>query len=180
MKPIPSFPNYTITKDGLTITGLGSIKKKITLQYDKDGYLSCGLYKDGTKYYCRVHRLVGETYIPNPENKLQINHINGIKCDNRIINLEWCTASENVQHAYNTGLYDNARTESSIRAKSKPKEHFSSMGKGNRKLTDDDVRNIRHLASTKQKSYKELASIYNYDVSSIGKIVRKQRYSEVE
>lgn len=70
----------------------------------KSGYYYVTLSKDGKNYKIKVHRLVGKSFIDNPQNKPQINHINGKKSDNRVSNLEWCTARENMQHAGDTGL----------------------------------------------------------------------------
>jgi len=76
----------------------------IKLIHDKKNYLNYTLHKNGRTKSEKIHRLVAEAFIPNSENKPQINHINGIKTDNRVCNLEWCTNSENQIHAYKNGL----------------------------------------------------------------------------
>lgn len=68
------------------------------------GYLRLGLTKECKVTSRVVHRLVAKAFVPNPENKPEVNHINGIKTDNRAVNLEWCTKSENQAHSHKIGL----------------------------------------------------------------------------
>ena len=104
---------------------------------DKDGYMSCSLNNgDGTKTKYRVHRLIAMAFIPNPENKPEVNHINSIRDDNRAENLEWCTRSENEKHAYRDGrhqdLKDRAREnllKYAVKAISVPVRQFDLNGK---------------------------------------------------
>lgn len=68
------------------------------------GYCFVTLYKENKQYYPRIHRLVAETFIPNPDNLPQVNHIDGNKSNNSVENLEWCTNLENIRHADRMGL----------------------------------------------------------------------------
>ena len=74
---------------------------------DSGGYKYVSLSKRATKTPKLIHRLVAESFIVNPDNRPEVNHIDGDKSNNRVDNLEWCTPSENVQHAEKMGLKNN-------------------------------------------------------------------------
>ena len=107
MKPLPQYPKYSITDDGLTVINneTGRTLKQAT---DKVCYIWVTLLLTDGEYTVKriaVHRLVAYTYLSVPDaNKVWVNHKDGNKHNNHYTNLEWTTISENIQHAYNTGL----------------------------------------------------------------------------
>ena len=100
-----------------------------------------------------VHRLVSQKYIPNPENKSTVNHINGIKDDNRVENLEWATRSENNQHAHDNGLKGMAQLRQ-------------------RKLTMKEAREIREKYIPWKYTMMRLSKEYGVNPGNISKIIR--------
>jgi hypothetical protein len=110
-KQIKNFEDYWIHDDGRVWNDRSG--RFLTIGINNHGYCTVKLSSD-KKYNKFLHRLIAEAFIPNLEGKPQVNHINGVKHDNRIENLEWNTAKENMQHAYDTGLKNNDSTKVKI------------------------------------------------------------------
>lgn len=129
------------------------LKQKI----DKNGYLLVTLFLTHSKNN-KVHRLVAQVFILNPENKPQVNHIKGVKIDNRFFMLEWNTSKENNRHSVNTGL---RKCIGSFNPKAK--------------LSEENALSIKNSIL---KS-KELASIYNVSTSTINAIKRNAFWKHI-
>lgn len=99
---INNYKHHTIDQNGvITNQKTGNVKSQWEA---KSGYLCVDIQENGkaSKHY--LHRLLAQTFIPNPDNKRTVNHIDGNKLNNSLTNLEWSTDSENIKHAYNNGL----------------------------------------------------------------------------
>ena len=95
--------DYFITKEG-KVFSKRKFNKLTELKQSKTGHKGYVKVRINNKD-CFIHRLVAIAYLPNPQCKETVNHINGIKNDNRVENLEWHTRSENTKHAYDIGLH---------------------------------------------------------------------------
>jgi hypothetical protein len=102
---IPFDYEYEITRFGhVRNINTGNVIRHFT---NRGGYKYCTVSNSGRKRNIMIHRLIASVFIPNPNNKPSINHINCNKTDNRIENLEWCTPKENAIHARQNGLTVN-------------------------------------------------------------------------
>lgn len=131
-------------------------------------YLSVSIWIDGKCFHKNVHRLVAETFIPNPENKPQVNHINGIRYDNRVENLEWVTAKENKQHAIRMGL-DNPHHGHQVRG----------IKSGMAKYTEEQVHEVCRLIESGVSSNKKIADIVWVNSSLPDRIRKKEAWCHI-
>lgn len=99
MKDIGNFPNYKVTSEGKIYSI--HYKKFLKHHINEDGYCTIQLQNNNKKKDFLIHRLVAMAFIENLENKMYVNHKNGIKTDNNVENLEWVTNSENMRHYHN-------------------------------------------------------------------------------
>lgn len=155
--PIKDFPNYLVSS-------MGDVENRNTQKQRKPqlthkGYHKIFLYNKEHKTQRFVHRLVAEAFIPNPENKPCVNHIDGNKTNNNVENLEWCTVQENNGHAKRLKLY-------------KP---LMGQDHANSKVTDSDVLEIRRLHS-EGNTCKSIAPNFGLHKTTVQRIVNKETW----
>lgn len=92
---------------------------------DNVGYYQVVFRQNGKRKYVRVHRLIAETLLPNPNNLPQVNHIDGNKLNNSLDNLEWTSNAKNTQHGYDNNLYHSKRRKHCVIAISKTTSNIS-------------------------------------------------------
>jgi hypothetical protein len=153
---IYGFSRYEINRFGVIRNTLTN--REISVNVNDYGYIRASLYDDdGRRRTPTVHRLIGNAFIPNPNNLETINHKDGNKLNNSIDNLEWMSRSDNLIHAYRTGI----------------KPHPT------RKLSVDQVHNVRQLWSTGKHSKKELSGKLNIGVTLIHQIIKRKIWKTI-
>lgn len=146
-KPIKTCENSQKRKDRKKVLPERLLKSSLTLDY-----ITYQIRENGRLKRIGVHRLLAITFIPNPQNLPVINHKNGVKSDNRLENLEWCSVSHNTAHAYAMGL--SASGEKHLRSK----------------ITNADVAEIRRLYAEGSKQ-RDLAKQFGVVHGAISNII---------
>ena len=173
-KEIKDFPNYEVSNKGrvksINRTKIDLMNRVITNQGQLlvptivAKYLRVNLYKNGIRFSTPVHQIVAKTFIenPNPTKYNQINHINGVRTNNEVSNLEWCDALHNIKHAINTGLRK-------IKGEENP----------NAQLTNKEVVEIRENYVKKRGNIKKLAAKYGVSSGIISNLVNNKTYKNI-
>lgn len=153
---------FVVSSEGRLARLLNPYLKKNKKRPD-NAYLCVNISTNGKLKSFKVHRLVAQAFIPNPENKPQVNHISGVKTDNRVENLEWVTANENMLHAFKIGLNHSKE------------KHYKS------KLTNAQREEIikSYIPFSRNFGTRALAKKYNVSHEAISSLIRKYSISSV-
>lgn len=155
---------YKVSNTGIIKSDRYGKFKTMMPTTNSTGYMAVGLIdKNNIRKKCLIHRIVALAFIPNPENKKTVNHINGIKSDNRVENLEWNTHQENVIHSYKSGLKIPTRG-----------VQFVSRCK----LNEGKVVEIRKLKSD-GFTYKKIALQFDVAEQTVMDVVKRRRWAHV-
>jgi len=157
---VKSLDKYVKNRSGIDSTKI--VGKILSQKTSKFGYKSAGLCVKQKVSWRLIHRLVAIAFLPNPLNLSDVNHVDGIKSNNFVENLEWLSKGDNQRHAYKLGLKNQDGTKN-------PKA----------KLNDEQVLEIRRTYKEGNLSQRKIGEIYNVSRALIGYIVRNQIWNNI-
>lgn len=159
---VEEFKNYRTDEDG----NVWNAKRNHILAKDlhKSGYYRVRLCQDNKKYSKFIHRMVAQKYIPNPENKPEVNHKDSDRLNNHASNLEWVTSSENSMHSFTYGS----------------RVAIKGTNKKLSKLTDEDVLEMRKIYANNKISHIELGKKFGVSGSTCGRIIIGKAWAHVK
>lgn len=167
---IAQFPQYFVDETGRIASVSRKQWKDLKQRVKGDGYCGVVLYQSGVRKDVFVHVLVAEAFLGSKPVGLEVNHKNGDKTDNRLSNLEYVTRSENIQHAYRTGLHPNTAQAVKISAS----RRNSGERNGKAKLTDSDAAEVL-LWKDSKLSQQSVAKAFGVSQVTVGKIWNGKR-----
>lgn len=163
LKKIEGYDNYLISDDGDVYSLNYGRLKKLSPRANKRGYLYINLCKNGKCKSARIHRLVAKYFLPDYDENLQVNHIDGNKINNKSSNLEMVTQSGNLRHAEKMGLLVHHKGE----------EHWCA------KLSEEKVKEIRKKYKPNIYTQKMLADEYGVSRSNIKLILANKIWKDI-
>ena len=150
---IEGFPNYLVTNKGRVLSLKDNHNndriKELKQIKNRDGYMFVNLYKNNKMHSKNVHRLVAQAFIPNPENKPEVNHIDENKTNNHISNLEWVTARENLNH----GTRNERTSKTMSDGRRKGKNHPRSKSVIGFKIEGCDIKYYKYINECKKDGF---------------------------
>lgn len=164
-----SLKGLVVNGDNYEVSNLGNIRHVSSNKLRKPaknnkGYQLVCLYQNNKVKGYLLHRLVALAFIPNIDNKPEVNHLDGNKENNVVTNLEWSTRTDNLRHAIDTGLQDVARGSNA----------------GGAKLTEEIVREIRNLFASGTRTQKQLSEQFGVSRRSVTNIINRTNWKHVE
>lgn len=163
IKEIKGYDKYFITDDGKIFSDKYNTRRQLKPRINKKGYYYVNLCKNGKYKSVEIHRLVAKHFLPNFDESLQVNHIDGCKTNDNVSNLEMVTQSENLQHAYKNGLLKIKIGE----------DHWCA------KLTEEQIKEIKQKYIPKVYTQQMLADEYNVSRSAIRFILKGKTWKHI-
>ncbi len=150
---------YKVGRDGRVLDAAG---KERALFKTKKGYLIVSLKIDGRYISKAQHRVIAECWIPNPLNLSDVDHINGVRDDNRVENLRWLSHGDNIRHSYNSG-----------------RRNVKGSRNANSIYTEDEIRRLCEWFQATGRYPKEASEVLGMRFSTCGSVRRRQQWTEV-